>query len=495
MRGQSENAMCVERPAHLATGRTGLRIRRQSAWALLTLCATLAGTPAGVIPLEAQTPDSTAAGEGGLQLAQPVEPGQTTPHLTITLEDALSRAEKNDAQYSAALTDAKLAREDHVQMRAAGLPSLGLETSALLTQGNGHISTGRYVTNDGVHVYRQWGVVHQDFSLNTLTMVGDRRGAALEALARAKGEVAQRGLRVTVTKDYYALIVSERKYATAQESLKQAEHFLAITKDQESQGEAAHSDVIKAQIQFKQQQAAVNDASLQMENDRLTLAVLLFPTLNENFSLVDDLDKAPSLPPFADARSMAEKGNPDLRVAMEALRASNLGVAAARSALLPSITADLDYGIEANYFALRSIATAFPEKGPLPNLGYFATFTLNLPVWDWGSLHSKLRQAEYQRQQAKVELTQAQRQMASELFSTYNEAQTAKQSLEDLHESAGLAGEQLRLTILRYQAGQATALEVVDAQTTLSQARNAYDDAQARYRLALVQLQSLTGPF
>lgn len=229
-------------------------------------------------PTRGRAQDSTSLGaaDGGLQLAQPIEPGQASPHLTVTLEDALARADKNDAQFSAAVTDAKIAREDHVQMRAAGLPSLGLQTSALLTQGNGEISTGRYVTNDGVHVYRQWGVVHQDFSPGTLTMLGDRRGAALEALARAKAEIARRGLKVTVTKDYYALVVSQRKYATAEESLKQSDRFLAMAKDEESQGEAAHSDVIKAQIQFNQQQAILQDAQLQMENDRLTLAVLLF---------------------------------------------------------------------------------------------------------------------------------------------------------------------------------------------------------------------------
>ncbi|MGO8815689.1 MAG: TolC family protein [Terriglobia bacterium] len=448
-------------------------------------------------PTRGRAQDSTSLGaaDGGLQLAQPIEPGQASPHLTVTLEDALARADKNDAQFSAAVTDAKIAREDHVQMRAAGLPSLGLQTSALLTQGNGEISTGRYVTNDGVHVYRQWGVVHQDFSPGTLTMLGDRRGAALEALARAKAEIARRGLKVTVTKDYYALVVSQRKYATAEESLKQSDRFLAMAKDEESQGEAAHSDVIKAQIQFNQQQAILQDAQLQMENDRLTLAVLLFPTLTENFSVVDDLDQGQSVPPFGDARAMAEKENPNLRVAMEALRDSNLAVTAARFAMLPSITADLDYGIEANRYAFRSVATAFPEKGPLPNLGYFATITLNLPVWDWGTLRSKLRQAEDTRQQARLELTLAQRELISELYSSYNEARTAKTSVDTLRETADLASEELRLTTLRYQAGQASALEVVDAQNTLSQARNTYDDGQARFRLALAQLQTLTGSF
>jgi len=483
------------RVARPGPNRLSREVRCRERLAMLAVLGALLSALALAAPLAAQNTDSRSSGESEFQLAQPVEPGQASPHVTITLQDALDRAEKNDAQYSAAVTDAKMAKEDHVQARAAGLPSLGLETAALLTQGNGVIPTGRYVTNDGVHVYRQWGVVHQDFSLSTLTMLGDRRGAALEALARAKAEIARRGLKVTVTKDYYALVVSQRKYATAQESLKQSERFLTMTKNQERQGEAAHSDVIKAQIQFNQQQALLRDGQLQMEDDRLTLAVLLFPTLTENYSVVDDLDQGQNLPPFSDARAMAARENPDLRVAMEAVREASLGVSAARSGLLPSITTDLDYGIEANAFALRSRVAAEPAKGPLPNVGYFATITLNLPVWDWGTLRSKLRQAEYHRQQAHLELTLAQRQTISELYSFYNEAQTAKSSVDTLRDTANLASEGLRLTTLRYQAGQASALEVVDAQNTLSQARNAYDDGQARFRLALAQLQTLTGSF
>jgi outer membrane protein TolC len=58
-----------------------------------------------------------------------------------------------------------------------------------------------------------------------------------------------------------------------------------------------------------------------------------------------------------------------------------------------------------------------------------------------------------------------------------------------------LSADSLRLTTERYTAGEATVLEVVDAQTTLWQARNAYDDGLARYRLALANLQTLTGTF
>jgi len=53
----------------------------------------------------------------------------------------------------------------------------------------------------------------------------------------------------------------------------------------------------------------------------------------------------------------------------------------------------------------------------------------------------------------------------------------------------------LRLTNLRYQAGEATALEVVDAQNTLTQALNTLHDGEVRYHLALANLQTLTGQF
>jgi len=64
-----------------------------------------------------------------------------------------------------------------------------------------------------------------------------------------------------------------------------------------------------------------------------------------------------------------------------------------------------------------------------------------------------------------------------------------------LQQSFELASESLRLTTLRYQSGEATVLEVVDAQNTFAQAHDAYDDAQARYRIAITELQTVTGAF
>ena len=430
----------------------------------------------------------------GFAQPQPAGAAQSGP-LTLTLKDALERAQKNDPQFLAAVADAYVAGEDRMQAKAALLPTLGARSDYLGTQGNGQNPSGRFITNDGVHVYRDWAVLHQDLTAATFTRTGIERAAAAEAVARAKAEITRRGLAATVTRAYYALIVAERKYATAQQALDQAQRSLDISQSLERGREVAHSDVVKFQLQFNAQQQAFRESKLAMESTRLDLAVLLFPDFNENFAVVDDLNLAPALPPLADVQTMAERENPSLRVAMETLRGSKLDVSIARQSFLPTIAVDFDYGIEANAFALHSTVAADKELGPLPNLGYFVTASLNLPLWDWGTRRSKVRQAQIKQQQASVELTAAQRALVKNLRSSYAEAQAAREQVDSLRAAADLASESLRLNTLRYQAGEATVLELVDAQTTLTQARNAYDDGMVRYRLALANLQTLTGAF
>jgi len=419
--------------------------------------------------------------------------GQSAP-LTLTLKDALARAQMNAPQLLSALNDASAAHEDLLQARAAQRPTASFKSDYLGTQGNGVLPSGRFVTNDGVHVYREWALVHQDF-IAAFLKTGPQRAAAAETLAQARAEVVRRALSVTVTKSYYTLLTGQRKYATAQEALGQAKRYLDITQSLERGGEVPRSDVVRADFQYSQQEQAFEEARLAMDNARLDLAVLLFRDFDQNFTVVDDLMLASALPVFTEVQSMAERENPDLRAANAALRAAQLDIKIARQAYLPTLTADVAYGIEANAFALHSTVAAAPDKGPLPNLGYFATISLNVPVWDWGARSSKVRQAELKRNQAKVELSSAQRTLIRNLQGYYQEAQTARNQVDRLRHSMDQASENLRLNGLRYQAGEATILELVDAQTLLTGARNAYDDGLVRYRLALANLETITGTF
>jgi outer membrane protein TolC len=412
---------------------------------------------------------------------------QSGAPVTITLQDALQRAKLNDPQYRSAITDLGLAREDRVQARAGLLPNVNYNNSFIYTQGTGvpSVAASKYIANNGVHEYISQADVHQALSLTNFADY--RKSSAALAEARAKAEIATRGLVVTVTQSYYGLVVAQRKYATAQRAAAEAARFLDISQKLENGGEVAHADVIKAKIQSQQQQRDLQEAQLDMERARLDLAVLVFPDFNQDYTVVDDLQTPEPLPSFAEVEVAGKKNNPELRAALGAFEAANHEVTAAWGGLLPALSVDYFYGIDSNKFAIRTDGVR--------NLGYSAVATLQIPIFSWGSDRSKLKQAELRRDQAHVELTHAQRQLLSHLRQFYSEAETARSEMESLASSAEIAAESMRLTTLRYQAGESTVLEVVDAQNTLTLARNAYDDGQSRYRVAVANLQTLTGTF
>src|SRR4029077_1744618 len=236
------------------------------------------------------------------------------PPQTLTLKDALERAQMNAPQLLAAISDANAAHEDLLQAQAARRPTLSGRSEYLGTQGNGHTPNGRYVTNDCVHVYREWAVVHQDFMAAALK-TGYRRAGEAEAIAKAKVEIQRRGLAATVAQAYHALLTGQRKYATAQQALDQAKQYLDISQRLESGGEVAHSDVVKSELQYAAQEQAFRESKLTMDTARLDLAVLLFRDFDQNFGVVDDLNLAPAVPAFAEVQTMAERENPDLQAA------------------------------------------------------------------------------------------------------------------------------------------------------------------------------------
>ena len=416
------------------------------------------------------------------QQQPPPAPGET---LTITFADALQRARQYGADLLTANIAALLAREDRIQAKAAMLPQTQQVDEFIYTQPNGTPS-GVFVPNDGPHIYYVYAQAHEDLSYARRAEY--HRAQAAEAIAQAKADLAARGVFATLAQDYYGLAITQRKLINAQQSLSDARAFQDLSQKLEQGGEAAHADVIKAQLQTQQRERDVADAQLAIEKARLTVAVLLFPDFQQNFKVVDDLEQTAPLQSFEEVQQQAQVKNPDLQIAQATIQQEAADVSAARAGDLPAPFFDYFYGLQANQLAHY-------DGEHHDNLGSVVQVGVNIPLWTWGAAQSKVRQAQLRQQQAKVELSLAQRQLLANLNSFYREAQLAQSQLDSLRNSLALSVESLRLTNLRYQSAEATALEVVDAQSTLAAARNALDDGLSRYRIAIANLQTLTGNF
>jgi outer membrane protein len=406
----------------------------------------------------------------------------TSPSVRLTLEDALARARKNSTQFQSAQTDAAIVRQDRYQAAVALLPTVTYNNQAIYTQL--HQGSVAFIANNAGHEYVSQANVHE--SIDLVSISGYRRATAASALAKARAEIASRGLVVTVVQSYYAVAAAQLKLEAAKKTGGEGDRFLKLTQELERGGEVAHSDAIKAELQMQERRRQLLEAQLGLLNARLDFAVLIFPDFNDNFELAEDLHATVPLPTLAEVQQRAARDNPDLRAALAAVQQAGHDVTGARGGYLPSLSFDYWYGIDAPQFAVN---------GPngVSNLGSAAAATVNIPIWNWGATQSRIKQAELRRTQALRELSLAQRKLLAEIRSLYAEAETALNELSGLNRSAELSADSLRLTTLRYRGGEATVLEVVDAQTTFAQASAAYQDGAVRYRVALANLQTLTG--
>ena len=408
----------------------------------------------------------------------------------VTLKQAIDLARKNEPNFAAALASSKVAALEHGNAVAALLPSAVYHNQYIYTQPQSILpgtllsaanQTPRFIANNATHEYVSQAVVTEALSLQQAAAVAQTKAAA-EA-ADAELEVARRGLVAAVVSLYFNVGAARNKSRIAQQAVAEAADFLKVTEQREEAREAAHADVIKAELQLQQRQRDLDDARLAEEKAKLELGVLLFADPHTDYMLADNpLPMEEQQQFFTDAH----QENPSVAAAAASLQAAQMDLQGARAAYLPGLTLNYFYGIDAPQFAVNGPAG---ER----NLGYAATATLDIPVWDWLTTHRTVREKASIRNATKVALTAAQRRLVADTDEAWSEANTAKNQLASLNQSRDTARESLRLTRMRYVAGEATVLEVVDAQSSFIAAANAREDGILRYEAAIANLQILTG--
>ncbi len=409
--------------------------------------------------------------------------------VSISLNDAIQRAEANEPAFAASVAESKAAQLDRSIARAALLPSVDYHNQFLYTQPNGEVTqvggqaAPRFIANNAVHEYTSQGTVNETLGLQGIA--GVQRASAASARAAAELEVARRGLVSAVVGLYFGALASERKLTVAQRAAGEADAFTSLAQKREAAREVAHADVVKAQLQQQQRQRDLADAQLAFDRSRLELGILLFPDPRAPYTL-QAADTSAALPTRAEVEAAAGRMNPELKSALATVQLSEIDVLSAKAAYLPDLALNFTYGIDAPQFAANG-----PEG--IRNLGYSASATLDIPVWNWLSTQNKVKQSQIRRDAARVALTATQKRLIVALDTFYAEAVSVRTQLASLDASVQTAAESLRLTRLRYTGGEATVLEVVDAQNALTGAETAREDGLVRYQAALANLQTLTG--
>src|ERR1700733_11351203 len=192
------------------------------------------------------------------------------PDVVLTLDQAIQRAQGNETAYANAVAESRIANLDRSIARDSLLPTLTFHNQGLYTQPNGSVNqagpgTGsqpspRFIANNAVREYASQGMVNETVGL--AGVAGIRRADAAAAQAAAELEVARRGLIAAVTGLYYGLAAADNKLEAAQRAHDEAADFTKLTGQREQAREAAHADVVKAQLEQQQRERELSDAKL-----------------------------------------------------------------------------------------------------------------------------------------------------------------------------------------------------------------------------------------
>src|SRR5487761_1305173 len=368
-----------------------------------------------------------------------------TPPLTITLAEAEQCALKIEPTLLAARAAQKSAAYDRSIARAGLLPQASIIGQYLYTESNGKPFGGTlpgesgpvFIANNAVHEYISQLAATENLSLAGVARYRQANAVALRA--RAEAEIASRGLNAAVAQSYYSVLAADRKLQAAQEAAQEAHSFVDLTQKLENGREVAHSDVLKAELQWEQRQRDQSDAALAAIEARESLGILLFPDPATPYTLADQLRAMTPLPEENEVKTLAANANPEMRGALAALQAANADVLASRAGYLPSLSFDYNYGLDAPVFA---------RTGRLGErfLGCSASAGITIPVWDWFTTYDRVKQSEVRRHLSRASLDLTQRQLIAQLHAAYGELQTAAAAFTSLTRSEEQSRESLHLS-------------------------------------------------
>lgn len=468
---------------HVARKRVAEMIWRTLPCGLFCLVLSLA--------LHAQQTPSSRAPSSPVTSATLSSPRAATPPVSISLAEAQQRALKIEPLLLNARAAYAASKYDRTIARAGLLPQASVIGSYLYTQSNGTFNGATlpgpgpvFVANNQVHEYISQFEATENMSLAAVAKY--RATSALQLQAEAEQDIAQRGLFSTVTQFYYSVLAADRKLAAARDAEQESKRFVDLTRKLEAGREVAHADVLKAELQWEQRQRDHSDAALAALQAHESLGVLLFPDPATPYVLSDPLNSMLTLPDENEVKRLANYKNPELQSATYGLQAANDDVLSARAGYLPSFNFAYNYGID---------APQFQRIGPGGEryLGYSAFAGVNIPMWDWFSTHARVKQSEIRQSVARANLSLAQRQLIANIDAASNELKTAEAAFTSLQHSVDQAKQSLHLSTLRYQAGEATVVEVVDAQNTYLSTETMAADGAVRYHVARANLERLTG--
>jgi outer membrane protein TolC len=445
----------------------------------------------------AQTPPSTAPGSNSQSAGLPGVPGSSfagsVPEkavpgvIPLSLQDAIDRGLKHNLGLLLSNTDIRSARGQRWEQLSALLPHATV--SPYLAMSKINLGELGLTSLPGTAIPASVGPFSYFDSRATVTQsVFDWKSINATRAATQKVKSAEYSYKdardlvvLAVGFVYLQAIADEARIETSEAQVKTAQALFNQATDQVNSGTSPAIDGLRAKVELQTRQQQLIQAKNNYAIQKLTVARVIGLAPGQEFELTD---KSPYQPiegiTVDEAVKRAYDSRSDYKAAMADVRAAQFSRRAATAGYLPSLAFNADYGVGG---AHPSTATQVADvRG-----------TLTIPIFQGGSVHGEVLQADARLEQSRDRLDNLRAQIDTDIRTALLNLQSSEEQVNVARSNVDLSEETLVQSRDRFTAGVADTVEVVQSQEAVAAAHEQYISSLYSYNYAKISLARALG--
>jgi cobalt-zinc-cadmium efflux system outer membrane protein len=390
----------------------------------------------------------------------------------LTLDQAVSEALQRNA--------ALLAERSNIAVAEARIITARLRPNPTLTFSPNHLDLLGTGFNDANKGGPGEATLHADYTLER----GGKREARV-AVAQAARSVTElqflntvRGSVLDVQNAFVDVLLAKETLALARQNQEALARIVEVNAVRQKAGDIAEVELIRSRLAALQYENSVRQAELGVRNALSRLQTLIGrPRPLPSFDVQGDLRRDSAALDLEALEQTAEGQRPDVRAFSSDVERAGAEVRAQLA------QAKVDYTFGTEY-------TRQQENARANALG----FSFNMPLAIYNRNQGEIARAREEERQARLRLQAAQTAVAGEVDVSYQQYVTARELLENIEGNMIQRARDVReITEFSYSRGDATLLELLDAQRAFNETMQAYSEARAEYARSLYLLDAVTG--
>ena len=406
----------------------------------------------------------------------------------LSLKEAVTIAIQNSYDIKLVENNVSIAKNNNNYGVAGGLPTVtatGTNNNTLTTIHQTFPDPSRNTTRNGV----DGSTLNGGLSATMILFNGYRvaatkdRLASIEKQTEAALQTQMLNTSSTVMQQYYNVIRQTAFLKTIEKSIEASEERVAIVKTRQAIGVANQADLLQSSLDLNALIQAKQNQLLVLEQVKADLYNSMVVPANSNYIFTDSIQVDQKLS-LSDVESKM-KEHPLLQSAQQLINVNQFLEKETKALTYPTLRANGGF----NYNSNKSTAGFILLN---ESYGPFLGFNLSIPIYAGSASKRAVKNAQINTLSAKLQYDNTAQDLATELFKTYQNYQNSLKQTPIELENYQMSEALLTLVMDKFKLGQATIVDVKQAQQSFETAGFRLTSLKFSAKIAEIELKRLS---